>query len=342
MMGHIMSGQCLAGYLVGYCLNGMTLSAPHQDVLDAWNQGWTGSGKSILMIDGYAATNPNAPTPLNFMDMAHGLTTMTLANRYAYGSSIYGLDRSLNNDQSLQTGTIKNWDGSAASGTNINVINTSFGANYWAIVGRQGVNVTSADVTTVFNTTQTAANTWAKLLDGRITYTGFTLTDAVITKSAGNDSITADKESYVKTYATNPNINPRLLVVGALNFAGSTSYKATLATYSNTAGTDPSVATRFLVASGTDPFATGAVAVDGSAYNPTDSMGTSFAAPRVAGFAAIIRQKFPNLNGEKTASILLDTARTDTLTCYPNCDSTIYGKGEASLSRALAPVGRLR
>jgi hypothetical protein len=41
-------------------------------------------------------------------------------------------------------------------------------------------------------------------------------------------------------------------------------------------------------------------------------------------------------------NIILDTARTDTLSCYPSCDTAIYGKGEASLSRALAPVGRLR
>jgi hypothetical protein len=42
---------------------------------------------------------------------------------------------------------------------------------------------------------------------------------------------------------------------------------------------------------------------------------------------------------------MLDTARYDTLTCYKTtlgCDPNIYGKGEASLSRALAPVGKLR
>jgi len=60
---------------------------------------------------------------------------------------------------------------------------------------------------------------------------------------------------------------------------------------------------------------------------------------------AIVRSKFPNLSASQTASIMLDTARYDTLTCYKTqegCDPTIYGKGEASLSRALAPVGKLR
>ena len=74
---------------------------------------------------------------------------------------------------------------------------------------------------------------------------------------------------------------------------------------------------------------------------PTNA-GTSYAAPLVAGYAAIIQQKFPGLNAANTSNIILDTARYDTLTCYPSCDTSIYGKGEASLSRALAPVGRLR
>jgi hypothetical protein len=53
-------------------------------------------------------------------------------------------------------------------------------------------------------------------------------------------------------------------------------------------------------------------------------------------------QKFPNLSAASTSNIILDTARTDTLSCHPSCSSAIYGKGEASLSRALAPVGSLR
>jgi subtilisin family serine protease len=125
-----------------------------------------------------------------------------------------------------------------------------------------------------------------------------------------------------------------------------------LASYSNYAGTDPDVQNRFLVASGNTPFASGWVAVNGVPISGTTvdpdtggtlgNSGTSYAAPRVAGFVAILRSKFPNLNAEKSASIMLDTARYDTLSCNPNCNPAIYGKGEASLSRALAPVGRLR
>ena len=73
--------------------------------------------------------------------------------------------------------------------------------------------------------------------------------------------------------------------------------------------------------------------------------GTSFAAPRVAGYVAMLRSKFPNLNATQSASIMLDTASYDTLRCHQQtggCDPKIYGRGEANLSRALAPVGRIR
>ena len=123
----------------------------------------------------------------------------------------------------------------------------------------------------------------------------------------------------------------------------SLSAPAEIASYSNTAGIDPDVSSRFLMASGTTPFHSGQVAIGGNSVNQGD--GTSFAAPRVAGYVAIVRSKFPNVNASQTASIMLDTARYDTLACSKSatgCDKAIYGKGEASLSRALAPVGKLR
>jgi subtilisin family serine protease len=91
------------------------------------------------------------------------------------------------------------------------------------------------------------------------------------------------------------------------------------------------------MANGTMPWASGSVKINGSDFPVTS--GTSFAAPLVAGYTSIIMQKFPNLSAANTSNIILDTARTDTITGY---SATIHGKGEASLSRALAPVGSLR
>jgi subtilisin family serine protease len=115
------------------------------------------------------------------------------------------------------------------------------------------------------------------------------------------------------------------ILVGALDQEG-----GSIASYSNQAG---DYADRFVVADGR-----GLMQADGS-Y----AQGTSFAAPRVAGYAAIIRQKFPNLTAANTASVILDTASWNASWGDKSAaNMAVYGQGEASLGRALAPVGRLR
>ena len=85
------------------------------------------------------------------------------------------------------------------------------------------------------------------------------------------------------------------IVVGALNSSGTG-----IATYSNQAGV---LKNKYLMASGETGYY--------SQANNTPVVGTSVAAPRVAGAAAILRQKFPNLTGGQPASILLLTADKD-------------------------------
>jgi subtilisin family serine protease len=68
-----------------------------------------------------------------------------------------------------------------------------------------------------------------------------------------------------------------------------------------------------------------------------DGAGTSFAAPRVAGAAAIIRHKFPGLDGFQLKNLLLTTA-TDI--GDPGVDE-IYGHGKLNLNNALSPQGTL-
>lgn len=69
-----------------------------------------------------------------------------------------------------------------------------------------------------------------------------------------------------------------------------------------------------------------------------NSGGTSFSTALVAGKAAIIKSKFPHLNGKQLANVIKMTA--DDLGA-PGVDE-IYGHGRVNLTRALSPAGSLR
>ncbi|TJV44337.1 MAG: peptidase S8 and S53 subtilisin kexin sedolisin [Mesorhizobium sp.] len=146
---------------------------------------------------------------------------------------------------------------------------------------------------------------------------------AVVSKAAGNDSVavggvTNGQQDYLDLALVG---KASAIFVGALSTNGTTSTPAQLAWYSNYAGSNPLVQSHFLV-----------VGVDGS---KTGLYGTSFAAPIISGYAAVIGSKFTKATPTQITNDLLNTARTDTLVNY---SASTYGKGEASLSRALAPV----
>ncbi|MCU0927590.1 MAG: hypothetical protein MUF44_16895, partial [Hydrogenophaga sp.] len=60
-----------------------------------------------------------------------------------------------------------------------------------------------------------------------------------------------------------------------------------------------------------------------------------FAAPVVSGYAAILGSKFKTATPVAITNQLLNTARRDTVKGY---NAAVHGRGEASLTRALAPV----
>jgi len=287
---------------------GPTLLQPSADVLAAWNAGWTGKGINTLHIDDYSqiesCTDPST---------CHGVTTMMITDLVAPGASHFGLDYGLAETAKTGAGV------TLATPTTINVINMSFVA--------------------------TSPTPYTDFLTGVTNIVNLSVTGAVLVKAAGNNS-GQDTYSYagetccylVKGLVDNANTVTRLLIVGALDKNGSVASPATIASYSNYAGATTAASDRFVVANGNAPYA--AVNMNGSTI--LSGVGTSYAAPVVAGYAAVLMSKFPNLNAINTSNIILDTARTDTLSCHPNCSSAIYGRGEASLSRALAPVGRLR
>jgi hypothetical protein len=325
--------------VAGQTTTGPTLLQPSADVLAAWNNGWTGKGLNILVIDSYA--NKGACTFAN--GNCHGVITMMNTDLIAPGASKYGLDFAFTTNF---TGTAFDMNGTnLVSSKSINVVNMSW--LFTAPVGNWNCNngACTAPTTLVYNNgiaaTATAHSNLVNVLNGVTSVTNLSnLLGSVITSSAGNDNLDTKYNLTALALSGNASVASRLLIVGALDKNGTVASKATIATYSNYAGANTAISDRFVTAYGNMPWTTGSVKINGSNFGV--EQGTSFAAPLVAGYAAVVMQKFPNLSATSTSNIILDTARTDTLSCSPNCDPAIYGKGEASLSRALAPVGRLR
>jgi len=147
---------------------------------------------------------------------------------------------------------------------------------------------------------------------------------AISIKAAGNNaiSITSANSAGQKDFLNLALIGaPTAIFVGALDRNGTTSTKASMATYSNFAGTDTNVQKNFVV-----------VGVRGDV---TGLNGTSFAAPVISAYAGVLGSKFTTATATQITNQLLTTARQDTILNY---NVTIHGRGEASISRALAPV----
>lgn len=147
---------------------------------------------------------------------------------------------------------------------------------------------------------------------------------AVVVKSAGNDGGIAvggtNRNGQVDLLSSHLIGARAAIFAGALNSHGTTSRPATMASYSNVAGTDRRVQNQFLVV--------------GVEADKTGMAGTSFAAPIISGYAAVVHSKFRRASPTQVVNQLLTTARTDTVANY---NRAVHGRGEASLSRALAP-----
>ena len=150
---------------------------------------------------------------------------------------------------------------------------------------------------------------------------------AFISKSAGNDGVqigTADGAGDVDYLALSLMGTSSTIFVGALDGNGSVSDPASLAWYSNYAGNNTTVQAQYLVV--------------GVESGITGLAGTSFAAPIVAGYAAILHDKF-GADPNTIASHLLNTASMEGLAGGdgPNA-AGLYGQGQARIDLAIAPA----
>ena len=337
--------------------SGPTILSPTQDVISAWKQGWTGKIQNYSLV---------LAEPLG---TAHSLIMTDVIRFNAFGAQIYGFN---NNDYKFyysNGGAELTYDRDYYFKT----IVVGYGADIASSIKRPNTPSNPWTVDELLKVRQdslpngsyagiSANYIFTNYLGGfRFLYHPDYFNDAAtatLVKQAGDDHIDAQYEpvNYIISRTPPPygGYQIRFVFVGALTGDGSVSSPVKLADFSNVAGTDPSIQSRFLTASGKLPYDPSTVLIDGKAVNPDGSVGapttsndgsTSFAAARVGAYAQIVGQKFSNLDGSQISNILLATARYDTLACYTQaggCDKSIYGAGEASLSRALAPVGYLK
>lgn len=158
---------------------------------------------------------------------------------------------------------------------------------------------------------------------------------SVYVVAAGNDGEALRASNPIHQYA---NLYERMLIVGGSEGDG-------LHPHSNYPGEDPLWQSRFLTA----PWES-VVALDDADDSYGLGQGTSFAAPKVAAYAAAIIELWPHLNASEVSQLLLETASKDSPlyqdnTCGANgninCGTYYLGQGEANVLAALAPQGEL-
>ncbi|MDG2495374.1 MAG: S8 family serine peptidase [Alphaproteobacteria bacterium] len=141
----------------------------------------------------------------------------------------------------------------------------------------------------------------------------------------GTGACNLQAAAILKLRETEPTAGTRVLYVGSLSDASSvseiTGLPKALAPYSHTAG---DMKNDYIVA-------------HDDIFYYQQGIGTSFAAPRVVGAAALVRQKFPTLNGANLKQVLLQSA--DDLGA-PGVDE-IFGHGQLNVINALSPIDGL-
>ncbi|MBK1666531.1 hypothetical protein CKO28_00555 [Rhodovibrio sodomensis] len=144
---------------------------------------------------------------------------------------------------------------------------------------------------------------------------------SVLVFAAGNESYATPSD--LAHFAADADAQGRGIIVGAVDSSNA------IASFSNRAGPGDTQ-NWFIVAPGEDVVTTTAAPNTLAVVD-----GTSFAAPQVAGAAAILAQSFPYLRGDEIVQILLDTAQ-DLGTA--GVDAT-YGHGLLDLEAAMNPSG---
>ena len=284
----------------------------------------TGAGSHLIILDNFSSGSITGNLTGTTESKTHGQWTSQQARLVAPGATYDDVNQPSTRGRD-RSGVISNY----FSGSGLQVVNMSF-----ALVDPPG--------TSLGGNYSLGTTIWDSLVEEAYDPES----QAVLVKAAGNGgpdtTVTSNFEicSLFGCTEYQPSLNilllqsDHVLYVGALEKNGTVDEKASLAAYSTEAGTD--AADKYLVV--------GVEAGDYAKYEAgggcdttlgTCLFGTSFAAPIVSGYAAMLGEKFAGASPAEITSQLLDTARRDTIL---NHDFSIHGQGEACLSCALAPA----
>lgn len=288
----------------------------------AWRLGWTGKTAKVAIVDDFSTTSQR----LN--GNTHGDIVRAVAwqiapeaemaqqhiNLLINGTQLQGV-RIIYGDRAL-----KAFDKAQTDGAHI--VNASFGVDPYTARG----NTNSAiDLSSYIAEIRKQAG-FAKAIGPAAASTSYH-PNMLFVIAAGNgarscaaksvSACTIEGGAVLEERKTEKLAGDRVIFVGALADGSTTQ----MAVYSYTAG---DLKNDFIVA-------------HDNIWQGADGAGTSFSAPRVTGAAALVRHKFPNLNGPQLKQVLLQTA--DDLGT-PGVDD-VFGHGKLNVLSALSPVGRL-
>lgn len=275
---------------------GIYYSWMHSEVQEAWSSGFHGQGTMVKIVDAFTESHANQ----KFSGRLGEVWDFQVHGEWV--AEQVNLLAPLA-DQSSHD--FSNTEAVTLQSGRLNIINLSYG-----MIGDADQNLAPySDLV------------WSLREQSIIHYAENNL--ALVVKAAGNDGVAVDQINAdgEYDYLNIDLIGARSAIfVGALEDHGSVENPALLADYSNYAGSSSVVQEQFLV-----------VGVPG---HSTGLYGTSFAAPAVSAYAAILGSKFTSDDPESIKNRLLETARTDTIMGY---SASVHGRGEASLARALSP-----
>ena len=289
------------------------------NAIGAWQQGATGQGIKIGFVDtglNSSLSEFNGRIDPSSMDVAG---TRPMGDGYGHGTAVASIAAAARDGAGMQgvayeaTIFMAKADTGCPASCSFNPIDIAEGIDAARIAGARVINLSIG------------GNSYSVVEDAivRAAHAGL-----VIVISAGNSG--NEPSAMARSIASRA--PGQVIIVGALGLAGPDATQPVnfdlAGQYTSQAGSSQNI---FIGAPGQFVQAvleTGQV----------DFMsGTSFAAPVVAGAAALLAQAFPNLSAQQIVSLLLNSADDLGIAGIDN----VFGRGRINIGRAFQPVGTL-